>query len=260
MWRAPILALVAALLPVMATAQAAPQPELSSRLVNLPTHLTIGASTIQVIFTHRFSQTVDDAGGYDLLGLDSAADIGIGLGMGIGRSLEVELYRSSFLKELEGSAKWTVVRQGTAFPFGVAVRGGADYRGATGIDERWSAFAQVVLARRFGDGLDVFVVPMFATDTPTLENAANVGLGFALHLPRHWDLQAEVIAENADARGGEWAWSVGFNKRVGGHAFLIYLGNSPATTADLLVGSDDPVAFKRGDVRLGFNLVRRFPE
>jgi hypothetical protein len=53
---------------------------------------------------------------------------------------------------------------------------------------------------------------------------------------------------------------VGAVKRVRGHAFLIYFGNSRATTTDLLAGSDIPGGFKSGDVRLGFNLVRRFPE
>ena len=248
------------LVPFGLAAQPVPQGELTSRLVNLPTHLTVGPATLQVVFTHRFSQTADDAGGYDLLGLDSAADIGIGLGLGLGKHVEVEIYRSSFLKELEGSVKWTAVRQGSAFPVGVAARVGVDYRGAKGIDERWSAFAQLVVARRIGERLDLFVVPMFASDTPTLENAANVGVGLAYHLPRGWDVAAEAIAENRDARGGTLAWSVAFNKRVPGHAFMIYLGNSPATTSDLLAGSDYPGGFSEGDVRLGFNLVRRFPE
>jgi hypothetical protein len=53
---------------------------------------------------------------------------------------------------------------------------------------------------------------------------------------------------------------VGFNKRIRGHAFLIYVGNSRATITDLIAGSDIPGGFKSGDVRLGFNLIRRFPE
>lgn len=260
MRRQSLILAVAVLVPIALEAQPIPQGELANRLINLPTHLTVGAATLQAVFTHRFSQTTDDAGGYDLLGLDSAADIGIGVGLGLGKHLEVELYRSSFLKELEGSVKWTLVRQGSAFPVGVATRMGIDYRGAKGIDERWSAFAQFVVARRVGDRLDLFLVPMFASDTPTMENAANVGVGMAYHMSRGWDFAAEVIAENRDARGGEMAWSVAANKRVPGHEFTIYLGNSPATTTDLLVGSDYPGSFGRGDVRLGFNLLRRFPE
>lgn len=231
-----------------------------SRIINLPNHLTVGPSTLELLFTHRFSQTVEDAGGTDLFGLDSAADIGLGLALGLGQQFQVELYRSSFLKQLEAAAKFTLVEQGDAWPVGVAVRGGADYRGAKGVEDRWSGFVQGIVGKSFGDTLDVWLVPMFASDTPTLTDAANVGLAGVVHLPRRWDFAAEVVPANRDAPDSEVAWSLGLVKRVPGHEFLVYVGNSRATTADLLVGSDLPGGFEPGDVRLGFNLVRRFPE
>jgi hypothetical protein len=126
--------------------------------------------------------------------------------------------------------------------------------------DRWAGFAQVVLARRLGSSLDLFVVPTFVSDTPTLRNASNVGLGASFHLPHAWDIAGEAIPANRDVSGSNVAWAVGFVKRVPGHAFLIYLGNSRATTTDLIAGSDIPGGFNRGDVRLGFNLIRRFPE
>ena len=243
-----------------ATAQAPRSLPPGDRLINLPTHATVGPSTLQVLFTHRFSQTVDGGGGYDLFGLDSAANIGIGLAMGLGRDLEVELYRASFLKEYEAAVKWTLARQGAAFPVGIAVRAGTDYRGAKGIDDRWSGIAQVVVARRVAETLDVFLIPSFASDTPSLSNAANLALAALWRLPKRWHLAIEVVPENRDAAGGEAAWALGLAKRVPGHEFLFYLGNSPATTTSLIVGSDLPGGFAAGDVRLGFNIVRRFPE
>jgi len=231
-----------------------------SRIINLPGHLTVGASTLELVFTHRFSQTVGDAGGTELFGLDSAADVGIGLALGLGPRLQVEVYRSSFFKQIEAAAKLTLARQGAGRPLGLAVRAGTDYRGAAGVEQRWSGFVQAICGRTFGDTLSIWVVPMFASDTPTLENAANLGLAGVLHLRRRWDLAAEAIAANRDARDGEVAWSVGLVKRVPGHEFLVYVGNSRATTTDLMVGSDLPGGYGAGDVRLGFNLVRRFPE
>ncbi len=239
--------------------QVTSQSALDDRLINLPTHLTVGTMTFEVVFTHRFSQTIDDASFKDLFGLDSTADVGIGAALGLGPRVQVELYRSSYFKTWEPAVKWAVVRQGEAFPVSVALRTGADYRSADGVAERWSVFAQAVIAHRMGDRVDLFVIPTFASDTPTLENALNVGFGFSLHL-RSWDVQVEAVPENRDARGGETAWAVGLNKRVRGHAFLLYLGNSRATTTGLLAGSDIPGGFKPGDVRLGFNLIRRFPE
>jgi len=258
--RTTLVMLALGLAPALATAQPVPLPGLTDRVVNLPTHLTIGASTLQLVFTHRFAVSVQDAGSDDLLGLDTGADIGIGFDVGLGRTWQASIYRSSFYDEIEGSLKWTVLRQGDSSPLGLAFRTGADWRGAEGIDERWSGFAQAIVARRFGDRFDVFLVPSYASDTPTLRNAFNVGVAASLHLPRRWNVSLEVMPENRDAEEGALAWALGVVKRVRGHEFLIYFGNSRATTTDLLVGTDFPGGYETSDVRLGFNLARRFPE
>ena len=252
--------LVLTSLATLVDAQPVPLPELTDRVVNLPTHLTIGASTMQLLFTHRFAVSVQDAGSDDLLGLDTGADIGIGFDVGLGRAWQASIYRSSFYDEIEGAAKWTWMRQGSASPVGLALRAGVDWRGADGVDERWSGFAQAIVARRFGERLDLFLVPSYASDTPTLTDAFNLGAAASVHLPKRWDVSVEVMPANQDAEDGELAWAVGLAKRVRGHEFLIYFGNSRATTTDLLVGTDFPGGYEASDVRLGFNLARRFPE
>ena len=240
--------------------QALPEPELGNQLVNLPTHLALAPSTMQVIFTHRFVATVSSAGSGDLYGLDTGADVGLGLAMGFQHGLEAAVYRSSYLKQYEASLKWTALRQGDSVPLGAAIRAGAEYRAASGMTDRWAGFAQLILARRLGSALDLFAVPMFVSDTPTLRDAWNAGFGASLHLGRTVDLAAEAIPGNRDVTGAATAWAVGLTKRVRGHAFILYLGNSRATTTDLIAGSDIPGGFRSGDVRLGFNLIRRFPE
>ncbi len=230
-----------------------------NRLVNFPTHLPVGRGRLQVVFTHRFTQSVADAGGRELFGLDSSADVGIGLDLGLARNLEVSLYRSSFFKQVEAAAKLTLARQEGGVPVGLAVRVGAGYRAARGVEERWVGFAQVVVARQLSQAWDIYLVPSFASDTPTLRRAANVGLGTAWHLPRDWDVQVEVMPANRDAPEGATAWALGVVKRVPGHEFLIFFGNSRATTVDLLAGTDLPGGDSTGDVRLGFNITRRFP-
>ncbi len=255
-----VCTVVALAVALPASAQVVLEPELTDLLVNLPTHLTLSPSTLAVLFTHRFTEPVDAAGPGNLYGLDSGADVGLGLALGFGHGLETSLYRSSLFKEYETALKWTALLQGERFPLGVALRIGTDYRAATGETDRWAGFAQVVLARRLGHALDIFAVPMFVSDTPTLRNAVNVGLGASLHLPHAWDVALEAVPANRDAPGATLAWAVGLTKRVTGHAFVIYLGNSRATTVDLIAGSDIPGGFRLGDVRLGFNLIRRFPE
>ncbi len=209
-----LAALLALASPLAMLAQDTPEPELGTRLVNLPTHLVLPYGTLQVIFTHRFGETVATGGSGDLYGLDSAADIGIGLAMGFGHGLDVELYRSSFFKQIEAAVKWTAVRQGAAFPLGVAVRAGSDYRGIAGVRDRWAGFAQVVLARRIGRWLDLFAIPTYVSDTPTLRNAGNIGFGLSVHLPHAWDVSAEAIPANREVPGATVAWSVGLPKRI----------------------------------------------
>jgi hypothetical protein len=247
------------LVPALALGQTAAPIWSGDRVINLQTNLPVGPGTLQVVFTHRFLESLKDAGGYDLLGLDSAANISIGLDYGLSRDLQVSLVRASFLKEIETSAKWTLMRQGADLPAGCALRFGGDYRGAAGVDGRWAGFAQIIVARRIGQRLDVFVAPSYASDTPTLHNAFNVVVASSWYLPKSWHLSAEVVPKNSDARGGVTAWAFGAAKRVPGHEFMFYLGNAPATTTDLIVGSDMG-GFRAGDVRLGFNLLRRFPE
>jgi hypothetical protein len=163
-------------------------------------------------------------------------------------------------KQYELSGKWTALRQGSASPIGLALRVGTDYRSASGVEDRWSYFGQAIAGWRPWHALDLFLVPTYVTDTPTLRDAFNVGIGASLHLPHAWDLVTEVTPANRDAEDSGVAWAFAFNKRVRGHAFLIYFGNSRATVTDMMVGSDIPGGFKSSDVRLGFNLIRRFPE
>ena len=127
------------------------------------------------------------------------------------------------------------------------------------MEERWLGFAQLVLARQLSEYVEVYLVPSFASDTPSLRRAANVGVAAEWHLPRDWDVQVELTPANRDAPEGTAAWAVGVVKRVPGHDFLVFFGNSRATTVDLLTGTDLPGGYSTGDVRLGFNITRRFP-
>ncbi|MGC8915636.1 MAG: DUF5777 family beta-barrel protein [Thermoanaerobaculum sp.] len=231
---------------------------LDSRLLNLPTLAAVGPSTLEVTFTHRFTQPAGEAGGEGLFGLDSPSDVGIGLVFGLSPRAQVELYRSSFWKELELAGKVVVLPPGPGRLWGLALRAGGNYRGAFRLEPRWSGFVQAIVGLRPNGRWELALVPTFVTDTPTLQRAGNVGLQWVLHLPRRFRVEAEVIPPNS--RDTALAWAIGVTKGVGGHSFTVYLGNSRATTTDLWVGSDFPGGFRGRDLRLGFNLVRRFPE
>jgi hypothetical protein len=248
------------LLPSLAAAQSEAWHPLDSRLLNLPTLWTVGASTLEVLFLHRFTATVQQAGGENLYGLDSPADVGLGLALGLGSRGQLELYRSNFWKEVELAGKWIAIPLTATHPWGFTLRGGGVYRGAFHLQPRWSAVFQGIVGLRPRPAWELALLGGWASDTPTLRRAANLALQAVYSLPRRWRLQGEVIAANPKSSHGKLAWALGVTKSVPGHSFTLYLGNSRATTSDLWVGSDFPGGLPQGQFRLGFNLVRRFPE
>jgi Membrane bound beta barrel domain (DUF5777) len=268
-WRSRASSLVAVSLWRVAAAGAAEPPTIDpyrplvqdavgTRLVNIATPLTSGRRGLEVLFTHRFSEPVQDGSAHDLWGLDSGADTGIGLTLGITAHLDIEVYRSSFLETWELAAKFEVLRQAERLPFSLAARAGCDVTSARGAADRERPFVQILLGRRFRPGWNLFVAPTFARETPRLRNAFNVPVGATVPLSRGLLLEVEVVPANGEVPGSELAWHLALSKAVGTHIFEFTLGNSRATTVDQIVGSDFAGGFASDDVRLGFNLVRGF--
>jgi hypothetical protein len=259
---------VAALAPLLlAGAAAAQEPgpyepvrrdPLGTRLINVATPYPVGARTLEVIFTHRFNQPVNDGTVHDLWGLDSGADTGIGLALGVTRSFDLSLYRSSFQESYEVAGKFLVLEQAPRVPVTIAVRAGADLLRREGVADADRPFAQILLARRFARGFNLLLSPSWVGDTPRLRDAFNVPIGLTLALSPSTMIELELIPENRDLDESETAWHVALSKAVGGHIFEIVLGNSRATTVDQFLGGDSAAGFEPGDVRLGFNIVRDF--
>lgn len=231
---------------------------LGTRLVNGATPFPVGARKLEVLFTHRFHLPVNDGTSHDLWGLDSGADTGIGLALGVTPSLDLSLYRSSFQENYEVAGKFLVFEQARRVPATIALRAGADLLRREGVADSTRPFAQLLLSRRLAPGISVLLSPSWVADTPRLENAWNVPVGLAFALPRGYLVELEAVPENRDLPESEPAWHVAFSKALGGHIFEIVLGNSRATTVDQMLGGDSEAGFDRGDVRLGFNIVRDF--
>jgi Membrane bound beta barrel domain (DUF5777) len=231
---------------------------LGTRLVNGATPYTIGARQVEVIFTHRFQEPVNEGDSHDLWGLDSGADTGIGLGVGLTRHLDLSLYRASFQEDYELAGKLLVLEQATRVPLTLAVRAGADFLRRPGIEDAERPFVQLLLARQLRPGVNLLLSPSWVADTPRLENAFNIPVGITFPLPGGHLVELEVVPENGDLDASETAWHVALSKAVGGHIFEIVLGNSRASTVDQMLGGDFEAGFETGDVRLGFNIVRDF--
>jgi hypothetical protein len=227
-------------------------------LVNGPTPYTLGDHKVEVIFTHRFHQSVNDGTSHDLWGLDSGADTGIGLVWGAAPHLDLSLYRASFQEDFELAGKFLAFEQARRVPLTVSVRAGADLLRRPGVEDSSRPFVQLLLARRIVPGVNLLASPSWVRDTPRLRNAFNVPLGLTFPLPGHSLVELEYVPENRDLDDSRAAWHVALSKALGGHIFEIVVGNSRATTVDQMLGGDSAAGFQRGDVRLGFNLIRDF--
>src|SRR6478736_1953519 len=90
--------------PEAATAPAR-SPE-GSRIINFPSVDVPRPGTLTLLFTHRFSQPLEDSDIHSLYSFDSGADIGIGLAYAPLTNLDLSLYRSSNQDVYELDAKY----------------------------------------------------------------------------------------------------------------------------------------------------------
>jgi len=231
---------------------------LGTRLINVSTPYTVGARKMEVLFSHRFQQPVNEGDAHDLWGLDGGSDVGIGLAVGLTRSLDLSVYRSSFQENYELAGKFLAFEQAPRVPLTVAVRAGADLLLRDGVEDSTRPFAQLLLARRLRSGVNLLLSPSWVADTPRLKNAWNVPVGLTFALGPKYLVELEYVPENGDLDDSREAWHVAFSRALGGHIFEVVLGNSRATTVDQILGGDSAAGFETGDVRLGFNIVRDF--
>lgn len=250
----------------------APLP-LGDVLLSLPTSHMPAAGAWESKFTHRFNQSIDEGEVfYSLFGLDSGANVGIGLSYTPRRDFQIAVNRSNILDTFEVTAKYLMFQQARAIPFTAALRLGADVRTERDLEDRTSFFAQAIVSRQFGEKLELFAIPTYVTDAgraisgeatvALFKTAFNVPVGAALRVRRGTSIVAEIIPPNGDLPdefNADVGWALGIKQAVGGHFFEILLTNNNATSADQYTTSTFQGApFDTGDLRLGFNIERRF--
>lgn len=235
-----------------------PSASLGTRFIDMPTPFTIGNRRVEVLFTHRFQQTVQDGDSHNLWGLDNGSDVGIGVGLGITERFDVSIFRSSFQENFELSAKYLFAEQSARVPLSIGLRAGANLLRREGVEDADRPFVQLPLAHRFAPGFNLVVTPSWVRDTPRLRDAFNVPVGITFPIKKSI-VEIEWIPANQDLDDeSEDAWHVALSREIGDHIFEIVVGNSRATTVDQYVGGDFAGGFEAGDVRLGFNLIRDF--
>jgi hypothetical protein len=246
------------------------------QLLSLPSSHMASQGTYEVKFTHRFNQSLANGSFSDqlhsLFGLDTNADVTFGLSYALRRDLQLSVARSNTNDTIEAAAKYVVLQQAPAVPLTLALRGGVDWRTEKDLGDRNTLFAQAILSRRIGSKAEIFLLPTFATNAGRAANADesmalfdhafNVPIGFAYFMKPPLAIVAEIIPPQGDLPDeleSDFGWSIGLKRAIGGHWFEILLTNNQSSTADqYITGTYQGTGLDAGDVKLGFNIERRF--
>ena len=252
------LLFLAAATPLAGQEAPAWNPGWGDRWLQTASPLVYEKGILQAIFTHRFNQPVNRAGGNDLFGLDSGANIGLGVGYVPVDRLYVEAYRASSGGDYEFAAKYAFLEPTKERPFGIAVRGGLDWLTKYQIEQKVGGFGQVLLAATLWDRVTIAAAPTFVSNTPLFTNVFNVPIAVQIRMGKGFFATGEYIPRNKDLEGSVGQWSFAVEKAVYHHRFSVWIGNSAATTVDQMMAGDYAGGVKESNIRLGFNIIRQF--
>ena len=255
-------------------------------LATLPTTQIQDPGTFSYRIAHRWRGKVSD--GFDqFFGLDGGARMLTQLSFPVVKNIMVTLSRTSENATFEFAGKWRFLQEKNdgSMPFSAALSAGVDWATReilTGVEEildrtdseRFHLFGQLVLAKSLGQRISVLFVPgvLLNGNARVEDEAALITLGFAGKFLIYDGLSffveavpivsgsgdAEVV-EGARFEGNEIvfndAFTVGFEKRVGGHVFHVYVTNSIGLSTNQYMSGGN-FDFSKGDFRLGFNIYR----
>lgn len=233
-------------------------PGYGDRFLQTASPLVNDQGLFQVLFSHRFNQAVNRAGGNELGGLDSGANIGIGLGYAPMDRLAVEVLRASTGGDYEFAARYTVLKPTKELPVAVGVRGGLDWETKGNLDKKTAGFGQAIVAVTLGERFTLGAAPTYVSSTPLFTDVWNVPLMAQVKVARGLYVTGEYVFRNRDLAGSKGQWSVAIEKSLFRHRFSVWVGNSGGLTVDQIMAADYGGGVLESNLRLGFNLVRQF--
>ena len=263
-------------------------------LANVPTAETLDKGVFLYRIAHRF-RSPTSTGFDQLFGLDGGARMMTQLAFPITNDLAVTVERQGFNATFELGFKYRFLRERLdgEMPISAAVYAGFDWETIKGLPdpadtatvrpkrildraagERFHYFAQLALTKQFGNRIGVLVTPGVLLDGRVDLNDEKtlftVGLGGRVNFYKDVSLFIEAVPivsgdETAMPLGGlrqegnnqvfNDTFTVGIERKVGGHVFHIFVTNSAGNTTNQYMSGAE-LDFTGGDFRIGFNIYR----
>lgn len=249
----------------------------TSRLINGHSIENAAPGVLDLKISHRFGML--NRGAYELFGLDQAS-MRIGLDYGISKRLMVGAGRSTYQKQYDAFAKFKILRQAQGgSPISVSAVSTVMLKTLKWDNlsvknyytSRLSFAHQLIIARKFSDGLSLQLMPSFVhyniANTVTEPNDIfALGAGGRIKLNKRLSFNVEyyhvlpisfVNGENYRIAGTKNSLAVGFDIETGGHVFQLHFTNSTGMTEKTFI-TETTGDFFKGDVHFGFNVSRVF--
>ncbi|MBK8494697.1 MAG: DUF5777 family beta-barrel protein [Ferruginibacter sp.] len=252
----------------------------TTRLMNGHSIENVAAGVLDFKVSHRFGML--NSGGYQLFGLDQAT-MRMGLDYGISNRLMIGVGRSTFQKQYDAFGKFKILRQATGGKWSSPVSVSAvstvmlktlkweDPKLQNYYTSRLSFAHQLIIARKFSEGLSLQLMPSFvhynlAKSVNDPNDIFALGAGGRIKLTKRLSFNVEyyhilpislVAGENYRLPGTKNSLAVGFDIETGGHIFQLHFTNSTGMTEKTFI-TETTGDFFKGDIHFGFNISRVF--
>lgn len=233
------------------------EPDFS--VINLPTTLPLPEHHGVFHLTHRFSGNLmqgtfgDQAS--NLFGLDQGAVVGLEYTFGVIRHLQATVYRTSFDKTFQFSAKYDAIQQSDTRPLGIS--GIVSIEGANNFKRDYAPSLGLVVSRSIADRLALYATPIWSHNTAALLGTTRdtffVGVGARLRILNAVYAVGEVSPRVSGYKPDDPEYGYGLEARVGGHVFMLTFTNLQGSTYAQIARGGTP-----SSLYLGFNLTRKF--
>lgn len=256
------------------------------KLVNMHSTEMVKKNGLDFRVTHRFSSIGEESGGgvHNFYGFDNVADIRISFDYGITKNWQVGIGRSKIDETIDVSTKYKILAQKEKkVPVTVVAYANAAVTAQKNPDTRYddfqnrmSYFAQIIVARKFGDRLSVEIAPGLLHRNlvlKTVDEEGNVltdentnfsiAAGARFKINKRLGIIADYVYTFSQFRSDYKPQNyydplgIGVEIETGGHVFHITMTNSAGILENNYIpGTTD--SWLKGGMKLGFNISRVF--